>query len=229
MVVLGIDDTDMPGTLGTNQIARKIVQAATQWRCRFIVRHQLCTDPNIPCTSQNGSASIWLEPRGGDVKDLFALARSVLLENYVTGSDPGLCLCAGTIPAPIVDFARRTQREIVPQQLAHELAATHGLQLEGLGGTNGGVIGALAAIGLAATGDDGRIVQLGEQADDLRGTVAVKALAAINVLVLDQQTGRTIDSGTVDLVKKLRPNMRMGRAVLYVTPNNNDWRAVKLP
>src|SRR5690606_15744034 len=79
----------------------------------------------------------------------------------------GLCVDINGTPAAASKFGRRCQQEIVTQWEAREVAAAHGFHLEGLGGTEGGVIGALAAVGLAATADDGRIVQHGEWPDDL--------------------------------------------------------------
>ena len=49
---------------------------------------------------------------------------------------------------------------------AREIAATHGIHLEGLGGTEDGVIGALAAVGLMATHDDGRVIHFASNDDE---------------------------------------------------------------
>ena len=65
VIYVGIDDTDVVGSPGTNQLARLLVAAvAGDCRCRRIVRHQLLDDPRVPYTSKNGSASITLEPVG---------------------------------------------------------------------------------------------------------------------------------------------------------------------
>ena len=238
MIWVGIDDTDMPDTPGTNQLARKLVQAiAVRFRCRRIVRHQLCGDPSIPCTSKNGSASIWLEPVNdpgdslaeGDLDWLRAELIRVMREWYVVGSDPGLCI-ATSIPDCIVEFGLRAQQEIVTQSAARDLAKQQGLSLEGLGGTEGGVIGALAAVGLARDQNDGRIVQYESWPDDLEGIVTVNQLASRAVQVRDL-TGQTILAGRINLGKKLRPNCRAGLAVLTVEPGDHpayDWRALKV-
>ena len=62
---------------------------------------------------------------------------------------------------PITAFGRRAQTELVRQQEARQLAAEHGLFLRGLGGTEDGVIGALSAVGLGASGQDGRFILVG--------------------------------------------------------------------
>ena len=67
VIYVGIDDTDIVGSPGTNQLARLIVRRlGSVARGAVICRHQLFFDPRVPYTSGNGSASIQL-PRGGDV------------------------------------------------------------------------------------------------------------------------------------------------------------------
>ena len=96
---------------------------------------------------------------------------------------------------------------------------------------NSRVIGALAAVGLAAGGNDGRIFYLGDWPEDLRGVQAVTAIRERNVCVRELKTGREILSGRVDLVKKLRPNVREHQAVLFVKPEpqTDFYTALKLP
>ncbi len=221
MIYVGIDDTDTLDSPGTNQLARAIVRAAAaDWRCRGILRHQLLDDPRIPYTSKNGSASITLQSRSGldgpsAIPPLIELSRKVMLEWFVEGSDPGLCV-TDKVPDAVTQFGRRCQREVVTQHEARVLAAEHGMHLEGLGGTQGGVIGALCAVGLVVTGDDGRVVQFEEWPDDLSGVHPIGQLRDRDIEVQEISTGRTVDSGLVDVGKHLRPNRRGGRTVLFV-------------
>ena len=95
----------------------------------------------------------------------------------------------------------------------------HAIHLESLGGTEDGVIGALAAVGLAAGGDDGRVVQIGAWPDDLFGPQDLATLHARGVeCVVGVQSNRAIDSGRIDVGKHLRPNYRSGKIVLFVEP-----------
>jgi hypothetical protein len=89
--------------------------------------------------------------------------------------------------------------------------------MEGLGGTEDGVIGALAAVGLAVTGEDGRVVQLGGWPDDLHGVQPIERLDRREVAVR-LPTGAAIRDGWIDVGKKLRPNRRGGATVLVVEP-----------
>ena len=65
-----------------------------------------------------------------------------------------------------MDWGLRCKRELVTQSEARQIAADHGIYLEGLGGTEDGVIGALAAVGLMATKNDGRVVYFGSGGED---------------------------------------------------------------
>lgn len=233
MIVVGIDDTDTLDSPGTNQLARAIVrEAESDWQCVRIVRHQLLFNPQIPYTSKNGSASITFTRRGYSMPEqLQEICERVMRRCFVDGSDPGLCI-AQNVPPEVTHFGRLCQRDIVTQQMARSLAQSHQIVLKGLGGTEGGVIGSLAAIGLAVTGDDGRVVQHGEWPDDLSGQVRVESLLLRDIDVIDSYRSEKIVSGIVDVGRHLRPNRRAGRTVLFVEPELSGeeftYRALKL-
>src|SRR5262249_8075304 len=145
---------------------------------RLITRHQLLDDPRVPCTNKNGCASLLFEGPAVDGLDpLIEELRAGMREWYKVGSDPGLCV-APEVPSAVRDFGRRCQRELIEQEEARALASRCGFHLEGLGGTEGGVIGALAAVGLIADGNDGRVVHLDSWPDDLGGPQPVEAIRA---------------------------------------------------
>jgi hypothetical protein len=234
MICVGIDDTDTLDDPGTNQLARHIVrEVAAMFRGRMILRHQLLEDPRVPCTKKNGCASIEFEPVGSASTDeLTDALRTIIRPWCPRGSDPGLCV-AENVPPAVVDYAVRCQRELMKQSTARRLAAECRIHLEGLGGTEDGVIGALAAVGLMATRNDGRVVYFGsEGADwyDVTGCLDVGEILSRGVDdVLHVESGERLTAGTVDVGKRLRPNYRKGRIVLYVARNDtSDWHAVRL-
>jgi len=225
---IGIDDTDMPGTPGTNQLARRLAGALPAgFTFQLALRHQLLVDDRVPYTSGNGSASLLVHAAGGhDAAELLPMLRREMEEWYVDGSDPGLCL-AGQVPAAVVDFGRRCQRELVTRAEAERIARASGLVLHGLGGTKGGVIGALAAVGLLASGEDGRVVHAAgwPWPDELAGDRDVAAIRARGVdLVLDVVSGAPVHTGVVDVGKHLRPSYRGRRVVLFVEPDGSGGR-----
>ena len=102
MIYVGIDDTDVIGSPGTNQLARRIVRKLGHIaRDSIVCRHQLFFDPGVPYTSGNGSASIQL-PHGHELprSELIDTVREEMLEFFVEGSDPGLAVA--TAPTPVV-------------------------------------------------------------------------------------------------------------------------------
>lgn len=236
MVYIGIDDTDIQGSPGTNQLARAIVtRLGRAAQGALICRHQLFVHPRVPYTSKNGSASICLPHAPARLAPSLADAtRDVMLSWFVPGSDPGLCVTP-EVPKALHGFGRRCQAEVLEQDEARALAGRWGVRLEGLGGTDQGVIGALAAVGLAGTKDDGRVVHMDgwPYPDEASGIVALGALSARGVdEVRRLDTGARVHTGAIDIGKRLRPSVRAGRVVLFVEPaaegpSDARWRAVK--
>ncbi len=235
MIFVGIDDTDIVGTPGTNQLARAILKRlGSAANDAIICRHQLFFDPRVPYTSKNGSASIQLPSAGLEsLSRLTDVVRDVMRSWFVPGSDPGLCLAA-EVPEELTAFGMRCKHEIITQNEARSLASRVGCHLEGLGGTEQGVIGALAAVGLVAGGQDGRVVHLESwpYPDDFAGLHEIDAIMAQGVdEIREFGSEKTVSSGLLDVGKHLRPNWRGHRIVLYVEPLTEGglWRAVKLP
>jgi hypothetical protein len=205
-------------------------QLPSDLRCRLIVRHQLLDDPRVPCTTKNSSAAMLLEASPAvRVPDLIDWLVDWVLGHLVAGSDPGLCVTT-MVPHAITEFGRCCQRQLVTQQRARDLAREHGVYLQGLGGDEGGVIGALAAVGLIASGDDGRVLRIGDWPDDLAGWQDVSTLWERGIETRCVDTGQTIAQGNVDVGKHLRPNYRAGRVVLFArrAAEQQPWQAVRL-
>jgi len=230
VIYVGIDDTDVVGSPGTNKLARSLIRrVAAEFRCIVAVRHQLLLDRRVPYTAKNSSASILFEPRGaGSIEELGELLRRAMLEWFIEGSDPGLCI-TGRVPPEVTRFGRRCQQQLVQQQAARDLAAAHDIRLEGLGGTEDGVIGALAAVGLVAGGNDGRVVNIGNHPDELAGQQDVSLLlrrGVAEVRLVD--SGKVVRQGKIDVGKRLRPNYRNGQIVLFVEETPQGRRAVRI-
>ena len=234
MIYVGIDDTDIVGSPGTNQLARKIVRRlGPVARGAVVCRHQLFFDPRVPFTSGNGSASIQL-PHGHDIppEDLLDRVREEMRAFFVEGSDPGLAVSTHASD-DMCGFAARAKTGIVTQADARRVADGAGCHLEGLGGTNQGIIGALAAVALAAGGDDGRVVHVDEWPwpDPFSGVQSVAAIRDRGVADIRTTAGEAFTGDYVDVGKHLRPNWRGGRLVLLVEPPDTPgarWRAAKV-
>jgi tRNA(Ile2) C34 agmatinyltransferase TiaS len=235
MIYVGIDDTDTLDDPGTNQLARHIVrELVDDFQGRMILRHQLLEDPRVPCTKKNGCASILLEAvnSSADTEQLIDRLRHIIIAWCPAGSDPGFCV-ATSVPPAVAEWGLRCQRELVTQQEPRQIAAENGIHLEGLGGTEDGVIGALAAVGLMSTKNDGRVVYFGaanEDWYDVTGCLEVEDILARGVdEILTADSHQPLVAGTVDIGKRLRPNYRDGKIVLYVARNEAPhWEAVRI-
>jgi tRNA(Ile2) C34 agmatinyltransferase TiaS len=227
MMLIGLDDTDNLDSRGTGHLAREIADAlASDYPLLGVTRHQLLLDSRVPCTKNNSCAAIALDVDGDvDPAVLFERVRSLMLADFQPGSDPGLCI-AQAVPAAVSDFGRRAQRELVSQTEARALAGEHGILLQGLGGDEDGVIGALSAVGLAATGEDGRYVLVG-RSRELTGLQPVSALLAAGIVAVQTQDGQPVTEGLIE-TEKLRPARRGGRPIAVVEWGGSHWLPLKL-
>ena len=232
MVFIGLDDTDTLESRGTGYLARQIAAAlATDYPVLGVTRHQLLRDPRVPYTKNNSSAAIVLNVNGrldpGTPLECALVERvqAAMAADYQPGSDPGLCVTS-TVPVAVTEFGRRAQRQLVTQDEARALAAAHTIPLVGLGGTQDGIIGALAAVGLAASGEDGRYVLVG-RSRELSGLQPVSALLAAGIAAVQRLDGQPVTGGLVQ-TDKLRPARRGGRPVAVVEWNGHFWQPLKL-
>jgi hypothetical protein len=228
VIYIGLDDTDNLESRGTGHMARELAALlGERYDVYGVTRHQLSDDPRVPRTKKNSCAALHL--RDGDEVDLDALGSQVadfVREHCAEGSDPGVCV-GRVVPEAVIAYARRAKVELVTQDEARALAADHGFYLRGLGGTEDGVIGALSAVALAASGDDGRFIIVGH-ARELEGLQPVEALLASGIVAVRDLQGNAITDGLVETGGKLRPAHRKRRPVLYIERDGDHWRAVKL-
>lgn len=215
VLFVGLDDTDTLESRGTGHLAREVAAALAAHCCVLgVTRHQLLLHPRIPYTAKNSSAAIHLQlNRDVGYSAVLERVKIMLRERFIPGSDPGLCVTA-CVPEEVVDFGRRAQRHVVTKTEAHALADQHGIPLLGLGGTEDGVIGAIAAVGLAASGNDGRYVLIG-CSRALRGLQPISAVLAAGVAHVRTPDGHPVTHGLV-LADKLRPARRAAQAVAVV-------------
>lgn len=224
--IIGIDDTDNTESRGTGHLARLMATALAQdFRIHGVTRHQLLQDERVPMTAKNSCAGIIFEGDSYPLEEIALYARKLMLDDYQPGSDPGLCVAA-QVPAEIIAYGQRARREFLYQQEPRHLAAKHGIYLEGLGGTEGGVIGALAAVGLAASGNDGRYVEVGS-IRNLEGLLPIADVLSAGIVSVRMLDGESVSGGMV-LADKLRPARRGGQPILFVDWQEDHWLPLKL-
>lgn len=215
------DDTDvLEAPRGTGKLARwfgdELPEGCRMWG---VVRQQLLVHPDIPYTSHNSSACVVIDaPDASVVPELIERGVAHLERHALDGSDPGLCVAAEDSPAieALLAFGRRAATEVVTQ--ADAVAAVAGAHLSGHGGTNDGIIGAAAGVGLTAWGWSGRFIEYGALRDYPR-EVAVGELEAGGMLVLpvDRNVVFPAPSDIVDTADWLRPRLWGGVPSVPVT------------
>ena len=161
-ILIGIDDTDNKESRGTGFLSRQLgkrIEQNSLGCVEGISRHQLYVHRDIPYTSRNSSACLMVKKASGD--SLQGFCREFLLENAAEGSDVGLAMAReGDIKDEIIEFGLRAKQEVLTRAEALGLALKHLVHLEGLTGSRDGIIGALAALGLKKSGNDGRFIWL---------------------------------------------------------------------
>jgi tRNA(Ile2) C34 agmatinyltransferase TiaS len=227
MLYIGIDDTDIIDARGTGQLARVIADdLSPAFSVVGVVRHQLLFDSRIPYTAKNSSASILVDADSAQVETIFQRVKSILQAHFVEGSDPGLAV-AVEVDSEIIAFGQLAKTEIIEQSTAENLAQKYSIHLVGLGGTNGGIIGALATLGLASRGDDGRYIRVGN-IRDLEGLQTIEALHQAGIDSVRTIDENIITSGMV-LAEQIRPSRRNHQPVLYVEKSpDGHWLPLKI-
>jgi hypothetical protein len=230
-VYIGFDDTDtLDADRGTGKLARWFERALPEG-CRLwgVVRQQLLVDSGIPYTSHNSSACVVVECTDPScLKSLLDGAIKHIEAYSLPGSDPGLCVVSDADPClpDLTRFGFACTNRIVTQTDA--LEAVNGAHLSGHGGTNDGIIGAAAAVGLTAYGWSGRFIEFG----GLRGfppIISVGALeeAGISAISFDRDALVPAHDDMVDTSGWLRPRLLGGKAVLPVMPKTEHmWESI---
>ena len=225
LLVVGIDDTDMPGIGGTGRLARRLTaELADVAESRGVTRHQFYEGPGVPKTSRNSSAAIIFAAELAAHELLEAVAAIVTRES-IPGSDPGVAVMTGAVPDAVLAFARAAQRGLVTRSEAIRLAADTGIHLEGLGGTEDGVIGALGGAALRADGNDGRFVGL-LGIRDVSGPITVADLVDRTAIshVIDEATGIGLEGGVmIDVGDWVRPRLVHSRPVVVARHVEGAW------
>lgn len=224
LIYMGFDDTDVKGSpMGTGRLTRLFAESLVNEKCtvRGILRHQLPKLEDIPYTSNNSSACALIEINGdpGIVGRLTDAAVRHLARYAPDGSDPGLCVVReDDVPDVLVHFALEATTTKLTQDAAMHAAPKGSLQ--GLGGTNDGIIGAAAAVGLTHHGWCGRFIEYGGLRA-LTDPVSVADLNRCGIRVISTDRDPVVPRpGDIILSEGwIRPSLLAGKPVLQVVAN----------
>lgn len=230
--LIGIDDTDNKESRGTGYNSRQLataIEAENLGYVNGITRHQLFVHPEIPYTSQNSSAC--LEVTSNRFNEVKNFCRNFMREIGAIGSDVGICIAEkDRVGTEIISWGINAKSIVLKMFDAIELAKKEEIYLEGLTGTKDGIIGSMAAVGLRASGNDGRFIWLSskknlrdiehgiESVNNLINEIGINTIQPVNNVVIK-------DSERVHLNKWARPILQNGQSVLLVEKitNNNSY------
>jgi len=230
-VYIGFDDTDtLQSDRGTGKLARWFDKSLPGGcRPRGVVRQQLLVDQRIPYTSHNSSACAVVDCEGpATLKTLIQEAIAHIERYSFAGSDPGLCVVTEKDPClpDLMLFGLECTSSIMTQ--ADALKAVNGAHLSGHGGTNDGIIGAAAAVGLTAHGWCGRFIEYGDLRD-FPPIVSVGALAkaGIQVISIDRNAQVPACDDMIETSGWLRPRLLGSKPVLLVNVKGEHlWESI---
>ena len=230
-IYIGFDDTDVAGAdRETGKLARWFENKLPK-KCRLwgVIRHQLPQIEGILFTSNNSSACVVVDTDAPEMEDhLIEAATDHIHKLYVDGSNPGLCVVSQNSMAieDLKDFGRLCCARIVTQKEAMEAARM--VHLSGHGGTNAGIIGAAAGVGLTLSGWSGRFVEFGRlRAYGAEVLVSEFEKNGIRVLSTDQNALVPWQDHIVETGGWVRPRLWSFGPVLPVRHvGNTRWRVV---
>jgi hypothetical protein len=230
-VFIGIDDTDTPeADRGTGKLARWLEKELPEG-CRMwgVLRQQLLVHEDVPYTSHNSAACVVVKVPDVSMLNLLVTNAVRHVETHsLEGSDPGLCVVHEEAPAlsRLMEFGRRCTHRVVNQ--AEALYSASGVHISGHGGTNDGIIGAAAAVGLTAEGWSGRFIEFG-RLRNFPDVVRISDLEQSGILVasIDRDARVPAPEEFVCTEGWLRPRLWGNRPVLVVRPNGNGiWQSL---
>ncbi len=231
MIYVCVDDTDNLKSRGTGQLARTIAgKLSKNYSVLGVTRHQLYVHPDIPFTSHNSCAVIHIESDDKEqIDNIFETAKKEIYDDFIEGSDPGLSVALDSQILPsLIAYAKDAKDTVLTQEKARTLARNLNIRLEGLGGSEDGVIGSMAGLGLAFAGNDGRFLQIGN-IRDLLGPQPVEKLINAGIDAVYTLNGQLVTEGIIfnDENKSVKPCPVKGKCILFVDENEGRLVAVK--
>lgn len=226
-LLIGLDGTDNGDSPGTVCVAKRLLAALDEKRVGAALGatcHQLLVHPEFPATSQN--VSVCLALRASHRLELPAIVETVkdLLEaQRVDGPDPGLAIAReaawedAATSGRLIAYGKRAKQEVLDPTSAFALAAEVNVHLAG-SAENAAAVGALAAVALHVSGNDGVFIWLPD-IEELEGMFTyrqLRALAPAIDVALDESGREPSPEDGIDLGTDVRPMLMGGRIVLLL-------------
>lgn len=232
--LIGIDDTDSAASEGTGRHACRLGELITErrhGRLIAITRHRLLHHPDIYYTTTNSASCLLVDADTHARRDLELDCREFLRRYSAPASDPGFALADWREVSPeVVAWGRQAKHLRLYRSAAIELAKSQNISSAGFHGSGSGVIGALAAIGLFFSGNDGRVIWL-PGLERLKGTLTLPVLLSTCYIdrVENLRGRRPMERDLINLGDSPTPVLRDGKPVLLLEAATRtdpyEWRA----
>jgi hypothetical protein len=232
-ILVCIDDTDNLESRGTGHLAeilRRDIETLFRGKTTRITRHQLFVSDDIPYTSHNSTMCFKGEIEPSCLDEMILYAGELLEKLSAEGSDPGLCVAVAdriNERERLINFGCDATCKVLNKESAFKLAADAGVHLSEHGGTGGGVIGALAGVGLRLGGNNGRFKGWLDVKEADRVITADKLTCNYDIDEIRAVCGQTVNPGdTVILDERIKTVLLDGHCVLPVKRNgsgNSEW------
>ena len=230
---VAFDDTDtLDCGRGTGKLARWFTEIIpSECKTWGVVRQQLLHAPDIPMTSHNSSLCCVIDAPDETYRQLFIDEGIKHIANYFfEGSDPGFCVASefDSGMENLMEFGIKCTQTKVTQQEAIE-AAKH-IHLSGHGGTNDGIIGAAAAIGLTILRESGRLVSY----KDIRELPQITTTGELRErkifpLSINRHAEYIPNNHTIDNQGSLRPHLSNKRLIIPVlATGTTTWEVISV-
>jgi hypothetical protein len=239
-LLIGIDDTDNITSGATGHLARHLRKEIADQHLAHTIsisRHQLFLSPEVPYTSHNSSACMVVDTTSDKLISLTDLCREYLIKYSEEGSDVGLCIATWEqVSLEVQAFGQQAKETVLTQPQAYSLAVQAGIFLEGLTGTRQGIIGALAAVGLRKTENDGRFIWLPGMYELAGVYTASELYDSIRIDCIQDLAGKQIpedskikipDNTQVRTTPWPRPVLIDGKAVMLVVKTTEDLQTTE--
>lgn len=227
-ILICIDDTDNLESKGTGHLAeilRHDIESLYSGKTSRITRHQLYVCDEIPYTSHNSAMCFKAELDQAHLPEMIDYAGKLLVQKSAEGSDPGLCVAViDSIEQKdeLIQYGIDATKKILTKADAVALASRMNIHLSEHGGTGGGIIGALAGIGLRLSGNNGRFkgwIDIDESRNNMSVDDIVTSFDIDEVKSVD---GILPGSGDrVILGNRIKTVLLGGKSVLLVKKNSN--------
>jgi hypothetical protein len=234
-LIICIDDTDnleSPGTGHLAEILRKEIEGFTGGTTTRITRHQLFVSPDIPYTSHNSAMCFTADVDEKFYGDIVEYTKKFLEKNSAPGSDPGFCAAVKerlSDMSPLISFGLSATKTVLTKNDASALAAQMKIHLSEHGGTGGGIIGAVAGVGLRLYGNNGRFKGWIPVEDHERDTTVSEVMDKFDIDEVRTTDGMKI-SGKEQLIlaDKVKTVLLDGLSVLPVKRSADNMKWINL-